>query len=64
MKAQILSYIIAKGSKSAYLAESSASQKIAQILWNRQLITVFTRACHWYLSGARSVQFMSYHLFL
>jgi len=33
----------------------SPSQEIPHIFWTRRFITMFTGACHWYLSWARCI---------
>jgi hypothetical protein len=42
-------------------AHCTATQELPCILWTRRFIIVFTRALHWSLSWARSIQSISSH---
>jgi hypothetical protein len=49
-------------SPSREAANCAGTQKLPSILSNRRFITVFTRALHWSLSWARSIQSILSHL--
>jgi hypothetical protein len=43
-------------SPSCEVANCAATQEFPTIIWNRRFITMFTRALHWSLSLARSIE--------
>jgi hypothetical protein len=56
-----LTHSLMEPSPSWEAANCAAAQELPSILWNRRLITVFTRALHWSPSRARPIQSIPSH---